>query len=120
MPSLSTRLRFRVALEMVDPAGMLARSNFITMALAILASGHVYTLSVGSAPLLVALMFRYVSPAGGSTSEPWPAGACAGGGVYTTVRQGCVLAAGASVPLKERQRSPQFAASQTSRRPNLQ
>src|SRR2546430_16500818 len=94
MPSLSTRLRFRVALEMVDPAGMLARSNFITMALAILASGHVYTLSVGSAPLLVALMFRYVSPAGGNTREPWPAGGCAGGGGDMTLRERCVVANG--------------------------
>src|SRR2546430_13291737 len=94
MPSLSTRLRFRVALEMVDPAGMLARSNFITMALAILASGHVYTLSVGSAPLLVALMFRYVSPAGGNTGEAWPAGGCARGGGESGAGLGCGLAAG--------------------------
>src|SRR5437016_14673715 len=49
---------------MVDPAGMLERSNFITMALALLASGHVYTFSVASATLLVALMFRYVSAVG--------------------------------------------------------
>src|SRR2546421_11601092 len=90
---------------MVDPAGMLARSNFITMALAILASGHVYTLSVGSAPLLVALMFRYVSPAGGNTREPWPAGGCAGGGVVSTVGVGGVLAPGSSRVPKERERA---------------
>src|SRR5438093_12395289 len=49
---------------MVDPAGMPERSNFMTMALALLASGHVYTFSVASATLLVALMFRYVSAVG--------------------------------------------------------
>src|SRR2546430_1689287 len=68
MRSLSTRLRFRVALEMVDPAGMLERSNFITMALALLVSGQVYTFSVASATLLVALMFRYVSAVGPITT----------------------------------------------------
>src|SRR5437879_2391323 len=49
---------------MVDPAGMLERSNFITIALALLVSGQVYTLSAASATLLVALMFRYVSAVG--------------------------------------------------------
>src|SRR2546430_17575871 len=112
MPSLSTRLRFRVALEMVDPAGMLARSNFITMALAILASGHVYTLSVGSAPLLVALMFRYVSPAGGNTREPWPAGGCAGGGGGTTVGERGVLRAGASGLLEDGYRARDLSGSE--------
>src|SRR6266566_5434724 len=68
MPSLSTRLRLRVALEMVDPAGMLERSNFITMALAFLVSGQVYTFSVASATFLVALMFKYVSAVGGITT----------------------------------------------------
>src|SRR5437879_3137470 len=52
----------------VDPAGMLERSNFKTMALALLPSGQVYRLSDTPAALFVALMFRYVSPAGPMTA----------------------------------------------------
>src|SRR5437016_12662049 len=111
MPSLSTRLRFRVALEMVDPAGMLARSNFITMALAILASGHVYTLSVGSAPLLVALMFRYVSPLGLITAVADPAIASARGAGGASEIGRAARRERASVLLNERYRTRNYAGS---------
>src|SRR5204863_1693369 len=39
--SLEKRYRFNVALEMVEPGGIADRSNFITIALAIVLSGHV-------------------------------------------------------------------------------
>ena len=48
--SLPVRLRFSVALEIVAPAGMLARSNFITIALAIVSFGHVYRLRTADDP----------------------------------------------------------------------
>src|SRR2546426_2481961 len=100
LPTLAVRLRLSVALEMVDPAGMLARSNFITMALALFASGQVYRLSVASAALLVALMFGYESPLVGYTADRSPRGVRGEGGggggapgaVYTTVRWGRLLA----------------------------
>src|SRR3989454_9443364 len=73
---------------MVDPAGMGARTKVITMALALFASGQVYRLSVASAALLVALMFRYVSPAGPITTVVGAAVAAARGrgGVSVTDR----------------------------------
>src|SRR5882762_2616104 len=98
------RLSVKVALETVDPAGTLARSNFITMALAGFASGQVYRLSVAPAALFCASIFRYVSAVGWITDE-----SCAGGGstggVYTTVREGRLLVTGSSLLLNVRYRS---------------
>src|SRR3989441_9353345 len=98
-------MRLKLVTGVQTCARLILRSNFITMALALFASGQVYRLSVASAALLVALMFRYVSPLGGNTADRSPAGGGGGGGggggapaaVYTTVRWGRVLATGSSL-----------------------